>query len=350
MSRASRTLLRLAPPLLIGLVLGAAVLEILARVAWEDAWQDPTAHPVDPDLPVLNDVFDLARPNARGLNRGVPYRSNSFGLRGPEYDPHPAPGTFRIVVTGDSTTMGAGVVEADRYTNQLERRLNADATERSFEIVNIGLSGQNTTHAADRLGRALKRYHADMIVYGFSHNDIEGPDYENHFGGFAPRDDAQKRWDLAAEYESSPSYFWRYLGAWRMARMTPPSRRNREYVYNFTENDAAWEYFLSGLDKFSMLGVRYDVCAHVLIHPYPDHFDDSHPYLPVYERVERAARERGLGVTQGFPYFEGRSARSTWVSLFDAHPNRDGHAILARALHEGVAGLPDRCWETRTRN
>jgi lysophospholipase L1-like esterase len=348
MSGASRALLRLVPPLLFGLVAGAVGLELLARIAWEDAWQDPYARPVDPGVPVLNDVFELARPNAHGLNRGVPYRSNSFGLRGPEYDQHPAAGTFRIVVTGDSTTMGAGVVEEDRYTNQLERLLNADATDRRFEIVNIGLSGQNTTHAADRLGRALERYDTDMIVYGFSHNDIEGPDYENHFGGLPPRDDAQKRWDLVAEYEASPSYFWRFIGAWRMARMTPASRRNREYLYNFTENEAAWGYFLSGLDKYALLGVRYDVCAHVLIHPYPDHFDDSHPYLRVYERVEKAARERGLGVTQGFPHFEGRSAWEIWVSLFDSHPNREGHAILARALYGGLKGLPDRCWEIRT--
>jgi lysophospholipase L1-like esterase len=241
--------------------------------------------------------------------------------------------------------MGAGVLEKDRYTNQLERRLNEEAAELRYEVVNVGLSGQNAVHGATRLALALKSYRAHMIVYGFSHNDIEGPSYQNRFGGAAPPEDAQKRWDMAAEYETSPSYFWRFVGAWRIARSTPPSRRNQEYVYNFTENADAWSHFLAGLDRFAQLGRDRGICAHVLIHPYFDHFDDGHPFLEVYERVEAAARKRNLGVTQGLPYFEGVSPWSIWVSLFDGHPNREGHAILARALHEGLRELPESCWK-----
>ena len=33
-----------------------------------------------------------------------------------------------------------------------------------------------------------------------------------------------------------------------------------------------------------------------------------------------------------------------WVSLFDPHPNRDGHAILTDALIGGLKELPARCW------
>jgi len=340
-----RSILRVLPPLLLGLAVGGVGLEILARVAWEDAWRDPAKETNPEGLPVLSDdVFVLARPNARGLNRGVPYRSNSRGFRGPEYGPEPAPGTFRIVVTGDSTTMGAGVREEDRYSDQLERMLNAEASDRRYEIVNVGLSGQNAAQDASRLEMALDGYRTQMIVYGFSPNDIEGPDFESRTGGLAPPDQARRRWALIAEYDTSPSYFWRFLGAWRIAHATSGDDRAQEFVYNFTHNDAAWSHFLEGLDHFARIGREHGVCAHVLIHPYFDDFDASHPLLEVYQRVEAAARERGLSVTQGFPYFEGRSPRTIWVSLFDSHPNREGHRILAQALHDGLKRLPASCW------
>jgi hypothetical protein len=87
-----------------------------------------------------------------------------------------------------------------------------------------------------------------------------------------------------------------------------------------------------------------------LIHPYFDDFDENHPLLEVYQRVEAAARERGLGVTQGLPYFEGRSPRTIWVSLFDSHPNREGHRILAQALRDGLKSLPASCWAIPNRS
>jgi lysophospholipase L1-like esterase len=31
------------------------------------------------------------------------------------------------------------------------------------------------------------------------------------------------------------------------------------------------------------------------------------------------------------------------LSALDAHPNREGHAVLARALYDGLASLPRRC-------
>jgi hypothetical protein len=235
-----RGILRVLPPLLLGLAIGAVGLEILARLAWEDDWRDPASETNPEGLPVLSDdLFVLARPHARGLNRGVPYRSNSRGFRGPEYTAAPAPDTFRIVVTGDSTTMGAGAREEDRYSDQLERMLNAEASDRRYEVVNVGLSGQNAIQGATRLEHALDGYRAHMIVYGFSPNDIEGPDFRNRNGGQAPPEEARKRWALIAEYDASPFYFWRFLGAWRIARATSASGRAEQYLDNFTRNDAA---------------------------------------------------------------------------------------------------------------
>jgi lysophospholipase L1-like esterase len=331
----------------VGLLAGALGLEALARLSWEDDWQDPTHTGVpagEGDLPVLNGVMELARRNTRGIHRNVYHRTNSRGIRGPEYDAQPPEGVFRIAVTGDSTTMGAGVLEEERYTNQLEARLGE-----GYEVLNTGVSGLNIGAGVRRLARVSRHYESDLFVYGFSTNDIEGPSYRTPADVLPPADFAHFYWSMIAAAERSPSYFHRYLILWRLG-MTETGKGDQVVLENFLDNPAAWRDFVAGLDRFAALASKHGVCGHVLIHPQLARLDEEHPYLEVYDRVGRAALERGLSVTQSFPYFvehAPRRERALWVSLFDPHPNRRGHALLAEALHEGLKQLPPECWKKR---
>ena len=59
----------------------------------------------------------------RGVHVGVLHRTNSAGVRGPEFSPRVPRGTFRIVLAGDSIAMGHGIEEDERYSAVLERIL-----------------------------------------------------------------------------------------------------------------------------------------------------------------------------------------------------------------------------------
>jgi hypothetical protein len=102
------------------LTLGAAELGLRLWV-W---WRSTDAHPVGPlsayeadaeNLPVLQGLFELGRPNQRGIYRGAVHRTNSAGFRGRELTEAKPPGVFRVAVIGDSITMGSGVREDDTY-------------------------------------------------------------------------------------------------------------------------------------------------------------------------------------------------------------------------------------------
>ena len=153
-------------------VLGTA--ELIARSVWEEPYA--AALPPDPDLPTLLDR-QLDHKNLSGIHRGVYFRTNSRRIRGPEYSPEPPPGVIRILIVGDSVTMGWGVNEADTYSARLEALLNAESTAGSYEVLNGGLAGLNIGQVMRRLGPRVRNYHPDLIVYGFTSNDIEGPAY-----------------------------------------------------------------------------------------------------------------------------------------------------------------------------
>jgi lysophospholipase L1-like esterase len=94
---------------------------------------------------------------------------NAHGLRDREVGP-PEPGTFRILVLGDSVTFGHGVAIDDTYVRQLEQRLAG--REPRIEVLNAGLPGWST-----RQQRIFYREHTaglapDLVLVGFVLNDV----------------------------------------------------------------------------------------------------------------------------------------------------------------------------------
>lgn len=341
-----RRLFGLAGPVIVGLLVGAIGLEGLARLYWEDAWREGGQHGAPPgeELPVVNGILELARPNIRAIHRNVYHRTNSRGIRERELRRIPKPGVFRILVTGDSTTMGSGVLEAERYTNKLAGRLGA-----GYEVVNVGLSGIDIRTGIDRLKHLSQHYASDLFVYGFSLNDIEGPSYRSAQGALPPADFAKGFWARVAAAETSPSYFLRYALAWWFG-FNVTKKGHQEILDNFLENREAWSDFLLGLDRLAEVASERGVCAHVLMHAHLGQLDESHPFLPVYDRVAQAARQRGLSVTDSFPRFasgDTSNPKALWVSLFDPHPNPEAHTVLADALHDDLRALPSACWKPR---
>jgi len=127
----------------------------------------PTAVPPG-DLPELRTLWDIATPNVHGISRGHFYRANSAGFRGPEYSETPRPGVFRIVIAGDSVTMGAGVTEEGPYPARVEAMLNAPHGDARYEVLNLGLSGLNIRYVVQRLETIGLRFRPDLVVYGFT--------------------------------------------------------------------------------------------------------------------------------------------------------------------------------------
>lgn len=69
----------------------------------------------------------------------VQYQINSIGLRDHEIGPK-QPGTYRILVVGDSVVEGWGVEIGDTWEKQLEKKLNEQIGGKRFEVINTGVA------------------------------------------------------------------------------------------------------------------------------------------------------------------------------------------------------------------
>jgi lysophospholipase L1-like esterase len=306
----------------------------------------------EPELPIYRSVSQLGEPNIRGIFKGHLHRTNRTGLRGPEYSPLPDPGVFRIVVIGDSVTMGSGVAEAAAYPARLEEWLNRAPSptlpNARYEVINAGLGGIHARQAMNRLEEVIRDYHPHLAIYGFTINDIEGPSYVR-------LDQPQGQEGYMARsrrFNRSPSHLLRVLWPRLMSLMdmTSPTSYASEIQHNYFENPGAWRALRAELRRFAAMTKSAGICGHALIHTQLAQLGFLHPFEDTYERMGTAFDNLEIGVTQSLPFFQGEYGFDYWVTPIDPHPNAAGHDVLSRSLMSGLRALPETCWEVRGRD
>ncbi len=154
-------------------VLSLVAIEVWVRSAWDDSRGRPGFFLSDPVR------GQRLAANYDGWFAGVPAHTNSLGFRDTrEYSLAKAPGTFRILVLGDSVTFGHGALYETSYPYLLEQRLREWRPDVKWEVWNLGVPGYNTAQELAYLNEVGRRYAPDLVVVGFFPND---------FTGFAPQ-------------------------------------------------------------------------------------------------------------------------------------------------------------------
>jgi lysophospholipase L1-like esterase len=318
----------------ISTALALVAAEILLRMMPGPQPPAPLPAEVSAGLPQLRTMFELARRDQRGIFKNQLFETNSAGFRDREFPETKPPDVFRIAVIGDSFTMGSGVRAEDTYSKVLERNLNGPSVANRYEVLNLGLAGLNLVWSVDnRLREIGLRFDPDMIVYGFTINDLEGSDYVA-FERTRRRPGASALWNLVLNR-------WDYC---RELIAPPPTSYVRELHHNFFENPQAWGTFEAALDRLATIARERNACVVVLLHTQLQVLNSWHPFIPIYDRVAEAAEARGMSVARSLPDHLGENARSLHITPTDSHPNARGHEILATTLRNHLAKLPPTCW------
>ena len=110
---------------------------------------------------------------------GKNYITNSWGHRSDqEYTLEKPKGKFRILVLGDSMTVGPGIENVENtYPKKLEYYLNEKLQLPQFEIINTGHPGWNTDAQLYDLFINGFKFQPDMVFLGYYHNDIPRSDF-----------------------------------------------------------------------------------------------------------------------------------------------------------------------------
>lgn len=120
-------------------------------------------------------IYEL-KPDLNVRFQRAQVRTNSLGMRGPEYAiPKPAD-TYRIALLGDSFAFGWGVEEQESFGSVLERNLNRlGGGHPKFEVLNLAVPGYSTFQEVALFEEKGLCFDADAILVYFVQNDFGLP-------------------------------------------------------------------------------------------------------------------------------------------------------------------------------
>jgi hypothetical protein len=114
----------------------------------------------------------------------VQVTTNAERQRGPSVPFERTPGTFRILVLGDSFVEAVQVAERERFTSRLQELLNASGGPTRYEVVDGGCGGWGQVQELLYLQQEGARYQPDLVLLAFfTGNDVANNNYELELEG-----------------------------------------------------------------------------------------------------------------------------------------------------------------------
>ena len=262
-------------------------------------------------------------PNRQAILMGVEFKTNSKGLRDHEFLFERSPGKLRILMLGDSLTVGWGVRSEDTFSARIAQKYrgkNIDA-----EVINTGVGNYNTIQEVEYFFTEGYKYKPDIVVLNFSFNDAEPVPDDHPPSGLARICYScifiQGRWDTL-QRKFFGEYDW-----------------TDYYLSLYGDGQArGW------LNAKKYVGKLADYCRtnhiNLLIANLPELHDvQNYRLQSITTLVHQAANEYGVAFVDLLPYLKDRDSSALWVTPADPHPNALAHSLIARGIFDALQEL-----------
>ncbi len=305
--------------LVIFLVLLEVTLQIYTRIAiYYDVEMARYANEVK--IPADNpNIGHYHKPNAEAYLMGTDFKTNSHGWRDQDYD-YERNDAYRIVVLGDSLTVGWGVEQWESFEHLLEERFNE---ERPVEMINTGHGNYNTVQQANLYFEKGQLYSPDKVVMFYFINDAEVTPVQSDYQWLAN--------------SRAITFFWSRLRG-LFSRADQGQTFEGFYSALYADDQPGWiasqEAFVELRDVLKEQGVEFQVVMIPELHEV-----QNYPFADVYDKVYNFLVSEGidtLDLRDDFSTYTGDPV-TLWVALDDAHPSPLAHQMIADYSYDFIA-------------
>jgi lysophospholipase L1-like esterase len=264
------------------------------------------------------------RPNRQAFLMGVQFDTNSKGLRDREFSYEKPPGRLRIMMLGDSFTVGWGAKFDETFPKRIER-MYADRGIQA-EAINTGVGNYNTIQEVEYYLREGYKYNPDIVVLNFTFNDAE-----------------------PVPVSSPPPTILRvcYSCIFVEGRIDSVLRELfvkkdwADYYLGLYGDDGQAKGWLDAKAYIAKLAAFTK--AHgtkLLIASMPELHDVQHYRLQkITDLVHEAADENDVPFVDLLPYVQGVPSPELWVTPPDPHPNGLAHKLFAEGIFDALEKL-----------
>ena len=275
-------------------------------------------------------------PGTTEFHKNMKY--NSLGFRDIEHNINKDKKTFRILVIGDSFTVGYGIDNPENvYTRVLQKKLDDTYVKYKFEVITLANGGYTTIDAVRTLKSLGLNFSPDLIILGYYANDVEGPDsmigfekmFFHHY--LLPYEVGYWFYRNSFAYYFLESRFKNLLVSFGMGGDT-----YKDYISHlYSDSNPAFKEHKDYLSDFIKLGKNENIQVIVMNIPVISDFE-NYPFYYVDNYIENINLLKGSIYINLLPHFSIYNPDQLRVSFLDTHMNELGHNITANVIFNEI--------------
>lgn len=318
-----------------------ATLEVLARVAGFQQRGSWTVRCYEH----IEHVGHLLRPGCetamyKGISTDwttVPVRSNSHGLRGPEFPTAKPPGTRRVLVLGDSIGFGYLLPEEESMPALLERRL-AERGLGPVLVINGAMPGNGVRNERQFLEERGLAFSPDVVVLAAAPGDIIDSGVRADQADDGRSGELRKRYRLFRflQRRSALAVFGQFV-FWESLERFDPTLRLRSGMSAEVFSPAIQNAWNRYEDEFThLVAIARDHDLDLVLVVYPGIVELYADRDTTRDHWSALAARHDVPMVDLLPTFRRERGRGLYVAA-DAHPNGRANALVAAALADWIA-------------
>lgn len=279
----------------------------------------------------------------------VSFGFNSQGFRERKLVPKAA-GMKRVVIVGDSFTVGHGLPNALAYPRLLESRLQralehgpdvepSDPRSTSVEVLNLGRGNTDLPAIARSAEFALRHLAPDVLVYGYFMNDpVAGVERDS---ASPIHDMLDAGWVAVDQSPSMTRIGQSNRGRSRVVDLLKRYFADRRVTqatiawYQRLHEPMAWRPTLDRIRAMSQAARDRDARFILLLLPLPFEIADS-PFAEAHRQMQEAASQSGIEVVDALPTLARHPDDALRLHPRDRHPSPLYARVVAGRLAPAV--------------
>lgn len=305
-------------------IIALAISVVVAIAAMEIALRLKNSSMTNYDMEMWRYAKELKKPssnpdlghehikNSSAILQSVNIRINEWGLRGGPVEPD-QPGKRRILVLGDSITLGWGVNEKDVLTSKLQEMFASNGQK--VEVLNAGVGNYNAQRYIDWFFDDLQKLHPTDIVVNYFLRDAE--ELEPGGGNAILRNS-----ELAVTL---------WIAGHRLFDRAGETSLIDHYKQVYTATQPGWIKAQVDLKKLSDYAKANKIRIYLAMIP-DVHNLTNYKFTFVHDLMKNVAEKYGYVYVDYLPALTSLSPEQIWAMPGDPHPNRLGHKLMAETL------------------
>lgn len=337
---------------------------------------EPLSPPLVPDAYRHHRLVPNSRAEFRQQDFAYVQRVNSLGLRGVEISRAKPPGTYRIVMLGDSFTMGKGVRDEETFSVLLQQSLQqklAPCPERRIEVLNAGVDSYAPVLSLIQLQREIAPLGPDLVILNLDVSDLTQESAyrrqairadSGEIIAVPQRSDAKSMYDRFRDWTGRNLFFTRLLLFYVNRAMDHQEISIRDVVMEADPEIVAhtlasdkvdrrkqWLDLFDSINRIKEYSERRGMAFVLAVYPWPHQLNDTEwvpgreIFMPRGARtsdrsmntIRELAAANGIELLDLYPAFAGYTGAAPLYFRHDMHFTPAGHKVMALGFEDYLA-------------